>query len=58
MSQPTSGLQKNLKPLITKNNVDYSNIRWSLDQEEDLKEIGLILKQVLIQKNIFHGKIY
>ena len=33
MSQPTSGLQKNLKFINYKNNVDYSNIRWSLDQE-------------------------
>ena len=44
MSQPTSGLQKKFKTINYKNNVDYSNIRWSLDQEEDLKEIGLILK--------------
>ena len=35
---------KKFKTINYKNNVDYSNIRWSLDQEEDLKEIGLILK--------------
>ena len=35
---------KIFKTINYKSNIDYSNIRWSLDQKEDLEEISLILK--------------
>ena len=35
---------KKFKTINYKSKIDYSNIRWSLDQEEDLEEINLILK--------------
>ena len=41
---------KKFKKINYKNNIDYSNIRWSLDQEEDLHEINLILKHFNTKK--------
>ena len=41
---------KKFKTINYKNNIDYSNIRWSLDQEEDLHEINLILKHFNTKK--------
>jgi glutamate-1-semialdehyde aminotransferase/CMP-N-acetylneuraminic acid synthetase len=35
---------KKFKTINYKSNIDYSNIRWSLDQKEDLEEISLIAK--------------
>ncbi len=35
---------KIFKTINYKNDIDYSNIRWSLDQKEDFEEISLILR--------------
>ena len=41
---PLMRSQKKIKKINLKNKVDYSHIRWSLDQEEDLQVLKRIIK--------------